>query len=50
MWKKSQSQILRNVLFKIYEWLNWDYRKKIEFDFFYEEQMTKIINNLKDKI
>jgi len=45
--KQSKSKVLRNVLFKTYEWLSTDYRNKIEFDDFYEDELTKIINKLK---
>lgn len=48
--KESQSKILRNVLFKIYEWLSLDFREKTSFQTFYENEMTKIINDFKTKI
>ena len=50
MTRISQSQILRNVLYKIYEGLSLEYRKKIDFQEFYESEMWKIISNLKEKI
>lgn len=46
----SQSQILRNVLYKVYEWLNKTYRSNIDFDRFYQLEMERIINNYKNKI
>ena len=48
--RESQSKILRNVFFKIYEWLSLEYRKEISFDLFYETEMKKIINEKKDLI
>lgn len=48
--KNTPSQILRNVLYKIYEGLSLEYREKIEFQEFYESEMWKIISNLKEKI
>lgn len=48
--KTSQSQILRNVLYKIYEWLSSQYREENSFDEFYESEMGKIINDFKTKI
>ena len=50
MSQKSQSQILRNVLYKIYEWFTIEYRNKVSFQEFYESEMWKIISNLKEKI
>lgn len=47
---KSQSQILRNVIYKIYEWLSSEYKKNKTFDSFYQMKMTQIINYLKNKI
>ena len=48
--KISQSQILRNSLFKVYERLSSEYRKNTSFDSFYEKEMTIIINDIKQKI
>lgn len=50
MTKISQSKLLRNVLYKVYEGLNSEYRENVDFDTFYEVEMTKIINNFKNKI
>jgi len=47
---KSQSKVLRNVFFKIYEWLSTDYRKEISFELFYQTEMQKIINEKKTLI
>lgn len=50
MTKISQSKLLRNVLFKVYEGLSAEYRENVDFDTFYEVEMTTIINNFKSKI
>lgn len=50
MSKKSQSQILRWVLYRIWEGLSWEYREKVNFDSFYESEIWKIISNLKKDI
>jgi len=48
--KISQSQILRNSLYKVYEWLSSEYRENTSFDSFYEKEMIIIINDIKQKI
>lgn len=48
--RTSQSKILRDVLFLVYEWLSLNYRKEISFDLFYETEMKKIISEKKDLI
>ena len=50
MTRVSQSQLLRNVLFRVYEGLNSDYRINVDFNTFYEVEMTKIINSYKQQI
>ena len=48
--KESQSKILRNTLYKVYEWLSLEYRERVKFQEFYESEMTKTINNYKNNI
>ena len=48
--KKSKSQQLRNILFKIYETLNNEYRQTHTFEEFYENEMDKVINEYKNTI
>ena len=50
MTRVSQSKILRNVLFRVYEGLSSDYRDNVDFETFYEVEMTKIIDNCKTQI
>ena len=48
--KKSQSQQLRNVFFRIYRWFTNDFKAVMTFDDYYETEMQKIINEKKDLI
>lgn len=46
----SPSQRLRNVIFKMYETLSAEYRKKYTFDELYESEIEKVINEYKNNI
>jgi len=48
--RKSKSQELRNILFKVYETLNSKYKKLYTFQEFYENEIDKVINDYKNNI
>jgi len=54
MWKniKSPSQRLRNTLYKVWEWLSFNFKQKFNnsFESYYESYIEQIINNLKKEI
>lgn len=50
MTRISQSKILRNTLFKVWEGLTKEYREKVPFEEFYKLEMEGIINDVKKTI
>ena len=50
MARVSQSKLLRDVIFLIYDGLSTEYKENVEFNTFYEVEMTNLINEYKQKI